>query len=238
VTIHHLLTHTSGLGDYWDQLFDSHWWEIKAVQQLADLFAEAPLQFEPGEKFQYSNAGPIVLGLIIEAISGMNYYDYIRENVTDPAGMTNTACYEVDRPVPNLAIGYTRMDYEGKLTESWRNNLFMHAVKGGPAGGGYSTVLDLLRFDQALRNDILLSREYFEIVTTGKEQMGPDFEYAYLFGDRSVNGERIIGHNGGAPGIGAVLDIYRNAGYTVAVQCNYDGAAMIVADKLERIITQ
>lgn len=238
VTIRQLLTHTSGLGDYWEELFDSHWWEIKTVQQYADLFADKPLEFEPGDHFQYSNAGPIVLGLIIEKISGMSYYDYIRSNVTNPAAMYNTDCYEVDAPVPNLAIGYTKANYDGKPGDTWRNNLFMHAIKGGPAGGGYSTVADLLSFDKALRNNLLVSREYFGIITTGKEEMGPDFKYGYLFGDRLVNGQRIIGHNGGAPGINAVLDMYLDSGFTVAVMTNYDNAAMIISDKLERLLTK
>ena len=236
VTIHHLLTHTSGMGDYWEKLFDAHWWEIKTVQQLADLTAEQPLEFEPGAKFSYSNAGPIVLGLIIEKISGMSYYDYIRENITGPAGMVNTDCYEVDRPTENLAIGYTRSNYEDERTDTLRNNLFMHAVKGGPAGGGYSTVDDLLAFDVALQTFQLLDEEHFNIVTTGKVDLGPDAKYAYLFGDRDREGHRVIGHNGGAPGINAVLSMYVDLGYTVAVLSNYDDGAMLVADKLNRLL--
>ncbi|MCP4570153.1 MAG: beta-lactamase family protein [FCB group bacterium] len=236
VTIHQLLTHTSGMGSYWEELFEAQWWEIKTVQQLADLTAEKPLDFEPGERFQYSNAGPIILGLIIEKISGLSYDEYIRQNVTGPAGMINTDCYEVDRPVPNLAIGYTKSDYEGNSTDIWRNNLFMHAAKGGPAGGGYSTVEDLLHFDLALHSDLLLDKEHFDIVTTGKVDMSPKHRYAYLFGDENRNGHRIIGHNGGAPGINAVLSIYLDLGYTVAVMSNYDHAAGLIANKIDRLI--
>jgi len=236
VTIHQLLTHTSGIGDYWEELFDSHWWEIKTVQQLADLTANKDLEFEPGERFGYSNAGPVVLGLIIEAVSGMDYYDYIRENIYKPAGMINSDCYDVDRPIPNLAIGYTKSDVNGQRTDEWHNNLFMHASKGGPAGGGYSTVEDLLAFDKALRNNTLLSKPYFDTLTTGKVEMGPDFMYAYLFGDRTDRGHRIIGHNGGAPGISAALDMYMDLGYTVAVMSNYDMAAETISHKIGEIL--
>lgn len=238
VTLHHLLTHTSGMGSYWEELFDSHWWEIKTVQQLADLTAEKPLQFEPGDRFSYSNAGPIVLGLIIEKLSGLSYDEYIRRNVTGPAGMINTDCYEVDTPTPNLAVGYTKMNYgdDHDFGDKYRNNLFMHASKGGPAGGGYSTVEDLLRFDIALRSGTLVSKEMAETLWTSKTG---DQGYGYLFGENTdYEGERIVGHNGGAPGISATLDMYLNRGYTVAVMANYDGAASTVARKLERILTR
>ncbi|MBN1213779.1 MAG: beta-lactamase family protein [candidate division Zixibacteria bacterium] len=240
VTIHHLLTHTSGMSDYWEELFSSKWWEIKTVPQLADLIIEEPLDFEPGERFGYSNSGPVILGLIIEKITGMSYFDYIREYIYKPAGMLNSDCYEVDRPVPNLAIGYTKMNYNGEADPDgrWYNNLFMHAVKGGPAGGGYSTVEDLFRFAQALKNHILLNREYTELVTAGKVDMGPGMKYAYLFGDENVNGQRIIGHSGGAPGINARLAIYLNSGYTVAVMANYDMAAESVSRKIKEILTR
>lgn len=238
VTIHQLLTHTSGLGNYWDELFDSKWWEVRTVQQYADLFAEKPLEFEPGARFSYSNAGPIVLGLIIEEISGQSYYDYVRQHIYEPAGMINSGCFEVDKDEPNLAIGYTHMDYDGSVDpDHWRNNLFLHAIKGGPAGGGYSTVGDLVKFAAALQSNVLLNEEYTDIVTTGKVPMGPDAKYAYLFGDETENGQRFIGHNGGAPGINAELAIFTNSGYTVAVLANYDGAATTVARKAKALIT-
>jgi CubicO group peptidase (beta-lactamase class C family) len=237
VTIHQLLTHTSGMGDYWNALFDSHWWEVKTIKQLADLTANDELEFEPGDHFSYSNAGPVVLGLIIEAVSGMDYYDYIREHVYKPAGMINSDCYDLDLPIPNLAIGYTKSDVYGNRTDEWHNNWFMHASKGGPAGGGFSTVEDLLAFDKALRNNVLLTKPYFDTLTTGKVEMGgPDFMYAYLFGDELDRGHRIIGHNGGAPGISAVLDMYMDMGYTVAVLSNYDMAAEIISRKIRDIL--
>ncbi|MDH4221909.1 MAG: beta-lactamase family protein [candidate division Zixibacteria bacterium] len=240
VTIHHLLTHTSGMQDYWEEMFDSHWWEIKTVSQYADLVFGDTLLFEPGTDFHYSNSGPIVLGMIIEKVTGQDYYDYVREHIYKPAGMNNSDCYEVDLDVPNLAIGYTRVNYDGTPNPGgeWRNNLFMHAIKGGPAGGGYSTVEDLWRFDTALRNNKLISKKYFDILTTGKTQRGPGVMYAYLFQDRKVNGQRIIGHGGGAPGINANLDMYLDSGYTVAVMANYDQAAGMVSEKIEKLLTR
>lgn len=240
VTIRHLLTHSSGMQDYWDELFDSPFWEIKTVNQLAELIFDDTLLFEPGSDFHYSNSGPIVLGMIIEKVTGQDYYDYIREHVCQPAGMVNTDCYEMDTPVPNLAIGYTKLNYDGTRNPDgkWRNNLFMHAVKGGPAGGGFSTVEDLLKFDIALRNNKLITKESFDTLTTGKMKRGPGSGYAYLFQDRTVNGHRIVGHGGGAPGINANLDMYIDIGYTVAVMANYEEAASMVARKIEKLLAR
>lgn len=238
VTIHHLLTHTSGLGDYWEELFDTSFWEIKTVAGYYALAADNPLEFEPGAQFRYSNFGPIVLGMIIERITGQSYYDYVRENIYKPAGMKNTDCYEVDRPTENLAIGYTHSDYQGRPDTGWHTNYFMHAVKGGPAGGGYSTVEDLLAFDQALRSYRLLNKAYTDTLIAGKADMGPNVRYAYLFSDEMLNGHRIVGHSGGAPGINAVLQIYWDEGYTVAVMANYDQAASRLASQIRRVLTQ
>jgi CubicO group peptidase (beta-lactamase class C family) len=240
VTIHHLLSHTSGMQDYWDEIFDAYWWEVKTVSQMAELIFEDSLLFEPGANFHYSNSGPIVLGMVIEKIKGQDYFDYIREHIYQPAGMTNSDCYELDLPVPNLAIGYTKMNYDGSPNPdgAWRNNLFMHVAKGGPAGGGYSTVHDLLAFDVALRANKLIGKEWFDTLTTGKVPRGPGTMYAYLFQDRMVNGHRIIGHGGGAPGINANLDMYLDNGYTVAVMANYDEAASKVANKIEELLAR
>ncbi len=238
VTIHHLLTHTSGLGDYWEELFDTSFWEIKTVAGYYALAADNPLEFEPGAQFRYSNFGPIVLGMIIERITGQSYYDYVRENIYKPAGMKNTDCFEVDRPTPNLAIGYTHSDYQGRPDTGWHTNYFMHAVKGGPAGGGYSTVEDLLAFDKALRSHRLLNKAYTDTLLAGKADMGPNIRYAYLFGDETRNGHRLVGHSGGAPGINAVLDMYWDDGYSVIVMSNYDEAANRLANQVRRVLTQ
>ncbi|MBD3170231.1 MAG: serine hydrolase [candidate division Zixibacteria bacterium] len=240
VTIHHLLSHTSGMQDYWDEMFDTTFWELKTVEQLSSLIFDDTLLFEPGSDFHYSNSGPIVLGLIIEKVTGQDYYDYIRGNIYEPAGMENSGCFPVDRPIPNLAIGYTKMDYNGRVLPEgvWHNNLFMHAAKGGPAGGGYSTVEDLLAFDQALRKGKLLNKESFELMTTGKTDREPGVKYAYLFMDKDVNGQRIIGHGGGAPGINAMLEMYLDSGYTVAVMSNYDRGASPIAEKARELLTR
>ena len=239
VTIHHLLTHTSGLSDYWEPLFNSNFTTVRTVQGYAELFWDDTLLFEPGERFQYSNAGPIVLGLIIEKISGQSYFDYVKEHIYKPAGMINSDCYEMDAVVENLAFGYTRTDMDGHPVDGpRRNNMFLHAVRGGPAGGGWSTVEDLFGFAKALQSGQLVGKAYVDTLTTGKEEMGPDMKYGYLFGEEFRDGHRIVGHNGGAPGISAQLDMYVDLGYTVAVLSNYDMMAGVVAGKIGEMIVR
>ena len=230
VTVHHLLTHTSGMGSYFNEKFQANLNNLKTVPDYLPLFANDPLAFEPGAKWQYSNSGFVVLGLIVEKVSGQSYYDYVKEHIFKPAGMLNTDSYERDQDTPNLAIGYTKMGENGRPDPSAprRSNATMRPVKGSPAGGGYSTVDDMLKFGLALQNHKLLSQKYTEIVTTGKvEPGGPDRKYGYGFGEEMNNGRRIVGHNGGGPGIGANFDIFTTLGYTAVILGNYDPPAMM-----------
>jgi CubicO group peptidase (beta-lactamase class C family) len=238
VTIHHLLTHTSGLGDYFsDDFMDASRAKYRMPQDFLPLFVDEPLQFEPGARWQYSNAGFLLLGLLVEKISGKSYFDYVREQIYKPAGLTNTDAYEMDADTPNLATGYTRMGPNGRPGSERRNNLFLHVIKGGPAGGGFSTVDDLLKFDQALRRHRLLGPKFTETILTGKVE-APFGKYAYGFMEQSVRGHRIVGHGGGFPGINSELQMYWDSGYTVAVLSNYDGGAMPVARKLQGMVVR
>ena len=238
VTIHHLLTHTSGMGDIFTEEYDkSSKARFRAVKDYFPLFVNEPLKFEPGKKWEYNNAGFMLLGAIIEKVSGQNYFDYVREHLYEPAGMTNTDCYEMDQDTPNLAIGYTRE----RPSHRWKTNLYLHLFKGGPAGGGFSTVEDLLKFDIALRNYKLLRPEYTDLVQVGKVRLpgSPTLKYAYGFYDESRNGHRIVGHGGGFAGISSQLDIYSDLGYAVAVMSNYDPpTATRVAHRLRGMFTQ
>ncbi len=227
VTIHHLLTHTSGLGHYWTDEFERTSKDrFRDVSDYLPLFVAAPLQFEPGARFSYSNAGFMVLGLIIERVTGQSYFDYVRENIYKPCGMVNTDAYEVDYVAPNLAMGYTRVGARSDGT--LKNNLFTHVVKGGPAGGGYSTVEDLLNFSNALLSHKLLSFEMTNLLLEGKVTRTQNVKYAYGFEERIVENHRLVGHSGGAEGICGNLDIYLDQGYTVAVLANMDGVCMPV----------
>ena len=225
ITLHHLLTHTSGLGSYWNEAFKRQRMNLRTVHDFLALFIEEPLLFSPGEGWSYSNAGFIVLGAIIEAVSGQDYYTYVRERIYHPAEMDDTDAYELDSIVPNLAVGYTFAEVPTTTEpKQRRNNLLLHGVKGGPAGGGYSTVPDLYKFRKALRSHVLLSPESTQLILSGKVERPdmPGRKYAYGFGERYHQGRRIVGHGGGFPGISAHFEFSPESGDTVIVLSNYD----------------
>ncbi|MBI2760694.1 MAG: beta-lactamase family protein [Chloroflexi bacterium] len=238
VTLHHLLTHTSGMGDIFGRRFEAVRDQLRTVQDYRALVQDQPLQFEPGSRWSYSNAGFVVLGAVIETVSGEDYYDYVLGHIFAPAGMGRSDSYPRDAAVPDRAIGYTHDGPDG-LSLDTQPNSFALPYRGNPSGGGYTTAPDLLRFDRALRGHLLLSPEYTDIITTDKVStaLGSGNRYAYGFGDDRVNGARIVWHNGGAPGVSAWLDMYFDLGYTAAILSNYDMAAMPVASWLRRILT-
>jgi CubicO group peptidase (beta-lactamase class C family) len=228
VTIHQLLTHTSGMAMYWNEKFMAQREKLLTVAAHLPLFASDPLSFKPGEKFQYSNSGYMVLGAIIEKVSGQDYYSYVRDHVYKPAGMNETGFYEPGKETANLAIGYTRMGPDGKPLAEARDNTGTREARGGPAGGGYSTVGDLAKFHMALRGYKLLNEEYSKLITTGKvDAGGPIGRYAYGFSDKVFDGKHIVGHNGGSPGIAANFEMYPELGYTSVILMNADPPAMM-----------
>ena len=228
VTIHQLLTHTSGMGTWSMAAFKAQREKLTRVAAYLPLFVNDAPSAAPGEKFQYSNSGYILLGAIIEKISGQDYHSYVGEHVYKPAGMTSTGFYEPGRKIPNLALGYTRMGADGKPGDQVTENTDRLEVRGGPGGGGYSTVEDLLKFHVALSGFKLLNREYTGIVTTGKvEAPGPIGKYAYGFGDKLFDGKHIVGHNGGWPGVAANFEMYPELGYTAIILLNTDPPAMM-----------
>lgn len=237
VTIHELLTHTSGMGSYFNQEFMARKSSLKTLADLLPLFVNDPLGFEPGEEARYSNAGFVVLGLIIERLSGMSYFDYVRERIFKPAGMTNTDSFERgDRKVMNLATGYTSMGPNDMQSGPRRDNTPTLPGKGSSAGGGYSTVEDMLKFADALLTHKLLNAKYTEILFTGNKvgsAEGKGRGYGFTF--NQVNETRIIGNGGGGPGINAMFRIYPDRGYTVVVLSNYDPPS---AENVEEKITE
>jgi len=186
--------------------------------------AAGALAFEPGSKWEYSNYGYLLLGALIEKASGQSYYDYVREHIYQPADMSATGSEPEDTPIPQLAIGYTRKGPNGPLPD-WSPNTAGLPYRGTPAGGGYSTVEDLLKFAVALQGNKLLDAKYTSLLTTGKVPTPMGGSYAYGFGDHTFNGTRCFGHNGGAPGANGDMEICPAAGYVVTALANFDPPA-------------
>jgi CubicO group peptidase (beta-lactamase class C family) len=193
VTVRHLLNMTSGIGDFFGERYDATPKEkILSLRDYLPLFVDQPLEFEPGTSNRYSNGGYIVLGLIIEKLSGTDYYTYVRENIFKPCGMTDTDAFPRDAKTPNLARGYAR---ESDAAGSPRVlNFATLPGRGSSAGGGYSTAADMLKYIQALKD---------------KKIFLPDV----------ANG---LGIAGGAPGINSVVEWDPRSGYVVIVLTNFD----------------
>ncbi len=218
VTIHHLLTHTGGTGDIFGPKFSAKLEKIKTPKDYIALYGKRAPAFEPGSRFAYSNYGLVLAGAIIERVSGMSYYDYIRKNIYARAGMNNSDSYWKNETTPNLAKGYTSP--EGPP----RYHYDSLPMRGSPAGGGYSTCEDLLRFATALTGHKLLDAEHTKILTTSKSG-APQIQgnsYGYGFCVSNQSGDRSFGHGGGAPGINADLKIFPDSGYVIVVMTNLD----------------
>ncbi|MEM6858423.1 MAG: serine hydrolase domain-containing protein [Pseudomonadota bacterium] len=217
IKIKHLLSHTSGLGTYFNEKFAQtprHF--IRSVDDYLGLTAGEPPVFEAGEKWDYSNTGMVLLGKIIEEITGRSYFDHMRTAVFEPAGMDTAEFLFLDHVNDQVAIGYTRAwDLSGEI---WTNNLFENFVGGCPAGGGYGTALDIHRFAEALKAGKLVSNAMVELLTNAKPDINSPF-YGYGF---SVHPERaLFGHSGGMVGCSANLDIILDPpGWTVIILAN------------------
>jgi CubicO group peptidase (beta-lactamase class C family) len=187
VTLHHLLTHTSGLAEYSDKKeyrpARQAGGRFKRLKDWFPYFANDALAFEPGAKSDYSNSNFIVLGVILEKVTGQSYFDYVREHIFKPAGMNNTV---------------------------------LNVATGNSAGGGLSTVEDLLSFTVALRKHKLLSAKYTDIILASKITTGEGEGYGYGFEARRVNGRRIVGHSGGGEADNN-LDMFLDDDYTVVI---------------------
>jgi len=216
VTIGELLTNTGGTGDIWGPAFDEHRMELNTLQDYVNLYGSRALRFEPGSRWEYSNYGFILLGLVIEKVSGKSYYDYVREHIYEPSGMASTG--PEDQAIAGGSVPYTKMG-----TPTW-HPVTETPIKGTSAGGGYSTVGDLLKFANALQGNKLLNADYTKLLTTGKVSTPFGFD-AYGFGVQTFNGNQCVGHNGSGAGVNGDLEICRDANFTVVALTNIDPPA-------------
>lgn len=233
IKIRHLLTHTSGLGSYFnEEFFSSSRDRYRTVDDMMQLAKGDSLAFEPGTRWSYSNTGMLVLGKVIEIVTKQDYFEYVREHISKPAGMTRTDAFELDGVNDNLAVGYEK-EWSDDGIKHFRNNIFMHVMRGGPAGGGYSTAPDLLRFAQALTTGKLITPATYELMTTPKPDVNSP---RYGFGFQLDPQLGIAGHGGDFPGVSSVLDIFKGTGYVAVVMGNYGDTRQAVMDKIRSLV--
>lgn len=220
VTIHQLLTHTSGLPLWFNQEFAMN--PKFAYLELKDylpLYKEVEVDSKKVGESSYSNVGFILLGYIVEAASDMSFKKYLQEHIFKPSGMTETGLWNLTEIIPNAAVGYVRpATKEGYWATNFHKNM-----NSNPAGGTFSTVLDLTKFYQALRKNQLLSPATIALMFEPKTLTpSGDYGYGYGIGTFVRNDKKVKGHLGGFFGIRGELMWFQEAGYTVAILANSD----------------
>ncbi len=229
VRVHHLLNHTSGLGDYLEGFIEQAHFRFRGPEDYKEIVARESLKFEPGTQWSYSNTGFLLAGVIVSEVSGMDYYDYIRKNIYEPAGMRNSDHYDRTRPITSMADGYWKDD-EGE----WTKNIFLLSPRGTPAGGGYSTVDDLLAFDSALRANKLVSEGMRErLFAPDPDGNSPAYGYGFMISGLAPDSE--VGHGGTYYGVSARLSMFLDSGYTFVALCNGPAAQTAYTKALELI---
>jgi len=234
ITMWQLLHHTAGLGDIFVPEFFQNREKFVNPGDYLDLIARQPVSFEPGKDWNYSNAGYVLLGRVVENVSGESYFEYIRRHIFVPAGMTASGWDSQEDITEKLATGYFK---EGVFATAWKANWMTLPFKGSPAGGGYSTNGDLLKFTSALRGGKLVGTAILQKMFEDGVPMGPG-KYAAGFGDRPSHGRQIRGHAGGAAGMSANLAMVWETGAAVAVTSNQGDTptAMLLSERIADLL--
>ncbi|MBU1011807.1 MAG: beta-lactamase family protein [Bacteroidetes bacterium] len=228
IQIQHLLNHTSGLGNYFTHKdYDSLMPVLRRIDDALKLVYDQKPLFEPGTEYRYSNSGMLVLGAIIEKVTGMSYQDYIKKQILDPLGMENSGIYYPEDNVSNRAIGYSKVD-EGNYKIETQNEF--------PAfsdGGLYSTVLDMYKYDVAIRENRLLTQASKDIMLT---VIPPAQNYGFGWERGVFNESEFVGHVGGCPGFAADYKSFLKDQMLIIVISNYDGGANLIAAKINHLL--
>jgi len=225
ITIFHVLTHTSGipsLTSFPD--FESHEAQAMTPEKLVEWFRDKPLEFEPGTKWNYSNSGYILLGYLIEKISGQSYSDFVQQNIFTPLGMKDSGYDSNSTIIAHRAAGYT----PGKSSPV--NAGFVHMSIPFSAGALYSTTEDLLRWEQGLFGGKVLKPESLAKMTTPFKQ-----DYAFGLAVSTNSGHKMIAHDGGIEGFNTALAYYPDDKLVVAVLANLNGPAGQIAGNLAKV---
>ena len=233
ITVWQLLHHTAGLGDVLVPEYFARREQFNKPADFLDLIARQPKVGEPGKEWNYSNAGYVLLGHIVEKVSQESYFDYVKRHVFAPAGMDASGFDTLNEVTPKLAVGYF---HDGLFSSDWKADWMKIPFKGDPAGGGYSTNADLLRFAQALREGKLVKPATLAKMFDGAVPAGPG-GYAAGFGDRLSHGRHIRGHAGGIEGTDANLQMVWGTDAAVALTSNQGpGQSWMLAEHIADLL--
>ena len=229
ITLHHLLTHAAGLPPYMSPRYMHERDRIRTLDDLMRVFASEPLQFKPGSRQEYSNSGYVVLGRIIERVSGTPYETFMKTHIYDPAGMSRTGFEPIG--AKGTATGYMAVGPDGRpvmsrgpaLTSVGPVHLKENTAmldRGNPAGGGYSTAPDLVAFANVMRDGKLLGPAMTDHLLNGTFSGVQRPKHGYALREQVVGGRRFVGNGGGAPGINAEFRFEPGGDYSVVVLSN------------------
>ncbi|PRY56154.1 serine hydrolase domain-containing protein [Glycomyces artemisiae] len=247
VTVRHLLTHTSGIADYfeeetatddWAEEFAALWrdrpvYRVLTPADYLPLFADLPPYRAPGGRFQYSNAGFILLGLVIEDVAGTDYFTAVDERVFSRAGMDESGFFRTDEVRPDVAAGYLRPTAPGL---PWRTNVFSTPAIGAPDGGAFSSAPDLDRFLTAYAAGELVKPDLLEQALSPHIHIGKITSMGlgvYLFGD---DDKRAFGADGGDPGAEALIRRYPVLDVNTVVLSNVNDSAWTVDEAVRKAV--
>lgn len=219
ITIHHLLSHTSGVKEYWTQQTNKDVYTATNTNDHLKIVYKAGFEFEPGTAYGYCNSNFILLGGIIEIVSGQLFYDYIQQNILNKAGMKSTGYFTYASP--GTAIPMAR----GGNDKTWIEA--PHGIKGSSAGGAYSNARDILKFADALKNNTLVSAKIFTnmiAIKNGGLKVAEDYGYGFIIIKHGPY-QKSYGHGGTAGGVNFELRYFPAQDITLIVFCNQNNGA-------------
>lgn len=221
ITVRQLLNHTSGIPDYFDESvmdnYEELWintpnYRIRKSSDLIPLFIDKPMMYSKGERFQYNNTGYVVLGLIIEEITGKAFDVYLQETIFNSCKMTDTGYFELDRLPAKCAFSYI---YD-KEKDDYRTNIFSIDAKGSGAGGAFTTALDVEKFWMALLSGKLINKESLKMMFSPQVSEG-----CYGYGVWLLNG-KIPSFQGCDPGVNFITSCDLDKLVMITILCNVD----------------
>ncbi|MDH3708818.1 MAG: serine hydrolase [Cyclobacteriaceae bacterium] len=191
ITIHHLLNHTSGIKSYTSMNIMAIARQDMSPTELIDFFKNEPMDFNPGDEYRYNNSGYILLGYIIEKLSGMTYEDFVEQRIFSPAGMAHSRYGHKSELIVNRASGYQKAD-------SFSNAAYLSMTLPYAAGSLMSTVDDLAKWQKALRDELFVKQQTLQNAYTDHPlNNGKPSYYGYGFRPSEINGTATIEHGGG-----------------------------------------
>lgn len=241
ITIHHLLSHTSGIPDYFDESvmddFEELWktrpmYSMRELKDFLPMFQHRDMMFQPGSQFHYNNAGFIVLGLVIEQLAGMSFTDFVEQKVFARAGMKDSGYFSLDQLPANTAVGYIDDVADG----TWKSNMYSIPIKGGADGGAFITVYDMVRLFDALFSKKLLTKSTTERLVSVQAEGEDEEFYGYgIWMDKQadeITKYHVMGYD---PGVSFHAAVYAN-GVEVVIASNKSEGAYSIMVAIEELL--